>query len=422
VHKKRLIVTSVISLFLVSVLMLGSTYSVFVSSEIDENTNIYETGNLDISYAVDDENVILSLEKPLSNEDANQIYPYRITVTNHGNVSYMFDLILEDTTAGDVMDYKYVMTRVGELEPKTLSSCSRNKIKEGIILAAGESVSIDVRVWISEELPNTELGKSFFATFRIDGEALKEENEEIDNSMLSLSYMKSFSDENDMSYFHDINYINKIKNVSFVDYIDISEAVVSWDMSTGEDGRVMAWLVNHELEGYYNLYVGSASMIYIKNLDYFFSNMRTIDSISFENLNTIFTKSMKKMFYQTGYDSEVFSLDLGKKFDTSRVVDMNGMFMETGYSNSNFKLELGDNFNTSNVLNMDNMFMNVGYKNLELELDLSIFEVENVSSYVSMFDGFSENRKIYVKDKELQDFILNGNFKNLSIDNVLIAS
>ena len=46
--KKRLIITSVISIILVSILFIGSTYSIFTSTDVDQESNVYQTGNLSI--------------------------------------------------------------------------------------------------------------------------------------------------------------------------------------------------------------------------------------------------------------------------------------------------------------------------------------------------------------------------------------
>ena len=54
-NKKRLIITSMLSFLLVAILMVGSTYSIFTSSEADEDLNVYTTGNLDVTYTVSDD-------------------------------------------------------------------------------------------------------------------------------------------------------------------------------------------------------------------------------------------------------------------------------------------------------------------------------------------------------------------------------
>lgn len=164
--------------------MIGSTYSIFTSSDIDENSNIYTTGNLNITYTLSSDNIKFEDITPMSLEERYAITPYRITVTNNGNVPYMFDVILDDTTAGDVINYQYIMTEVGQLDPIALNECTNNVIKEDVIVPANSSVNVDVRIWISDTIQNTEIGKSFYGKLVIDGLAVYDKNTNIDNSIL----------------------------------------------------------------------------------------------------------------------------------------------------------------------------------------------------------------------------------------------
>ena len=105
-NKKRLIISSVVSIFLATVLLLGSTYSIFTTSEISDETNVYTTGNLDVTYTLNEGNIVLSDSTPMSDDDSCWIVPYEIVVTNVGTVPYKFDLILNDTTAANVISYQ----------------------------------------------------------------------------------------------------------------------------------------------------------------------------------------------------------------------------------------------------------------------------------------------------------------------------
>ncbi len=184
--RKRLIITSVISIVLVSILMIGSTYSIFNSSDMDEEKNVYHTGSLMVT-VVDSGNVAISDSTPLSKQNGVLITPYRITVKNEGTVPYKFNVILDPTTATDEINHQYIMTKVGDLEPKRLDTCTNNAIKEDVILLAGASVDIDVRVWISDAVQNTEMNKSFSGKLKIDGVGVYYTNEEVDNSVLTSS-------------------------------------------------------------------------------------------------------------------------------------------------------------------------------------------------------------------------------------------
>lgn len=58
--------------------------------------------------------------------------------------------------------------------------------------------------------------------------------------------MKGLSALDDISYFHSDTYREKIKNVSFVDYIDTTNDVASWDMSEEGDSSIIAWVTNND--------------------------------------------------------------------------------------------------------------------------------------------------------------------------------
>ena len=85
-NKKRLIITSLLSIFLVTILLIQSTYSIFTTTEIDENSNIYTTGDLNITYKVSTTSIQFTDITPMTEAEADSVIPYRIIVTNTGNV------------------------------------------------------------------------------------------------------------------------------------------------------------------------------------------------------------------------------------------------------------------------------------------------------------------------------------------------
>ena len=195
--KPRLIIVSLISIFMVLILFIGSTYSVFTSSSVDDDVNIYKTGVLDVTYTLSEENISFTTDMIVPDDEVLAIKPYRITVSNVGNVPYKFDLKLIDTTATNVIDSKYIMTKVGELESKALVDCKDNIIKDGIIVPANDSAIIDIRIYLSEDIQNSEIGKSFYAKLSVDGVAVYSDNEEVNNSLLVAP--------NDVHIFFDAN-------------------------------------------------------------------------------------------------------------------------------------------------------------------------------------------------------------------------
>lgn len=181
-NPKRLIITSTISLILVSILFIGSTYSVFTTTSPDEEINNYKTGNLNIE-VIGDETTIKNIS-PTKDKDSNKLEPYHLTIKNNGTVPYKCNISLVETTTTDKIDNKYIMTKVGKLDSISLNDCKDNIIKKDIIIESGQTQEIDIRIWISDRVPNTEINKSFFAKIKVDGEATKTNNIKIDNSSL----------------------------------------------------------------------------------------------------------------------------------------------------------------------------------------------------------------------------------------------
>ena len=180
-NRKRLITVSFLSIILVATLYIQKTQSIYTTTAPDEEVNTYKTGVLDIEVIGDTtpiENIL-----PTSIENSNKLTPYRITVINKGTVTYQFNLILEETTSSNKIDNQYIITKVGSLDPKPLNECKNNILKENILVAPNTSVDIDVRIWITDKVPNTEMNKSFFSKLKIVGEATNNTTS-IDNSNL----------------------------------------------------------------------------------------------------------------------------------------------------------------------------------------------------------------------------------------------
>ena len=214
-ENRRLVVTIYITVFLIFILFLSNTYSIFTSENADPNTNVYTTGNLDITYEIDDDNVKFTDAKPISDKDAVSINPYRLKVTNSGNVDYKFNVILEDTTATSVINYKYIMIKVGKYDSISLADTKNNVVREGVIVKANSNVTIDVKIYISDKISNSEVGKNFSAKLSVNGIAIASSLDEVDNSKLISEYqLLSRVDSGSYIVFSDSN-INT-NNVNYV--------------------------------------------------------------------------------------------------------------------------------------------------------------------------------------------------------------
>lgn len=194
------------------------------------------------------------------------------------------------------------------------------------------------------------------------------------------------------AYFKESTYKNYIVTIEFVDYVDTSEAVTTYDLSENKDGSITGWITDNG-DGTYNLYIGSIYDIYTKNMENAFGYMYGLQTINFDNLNTSESTSFNYTFCET----KVTHLDLST-FNTSSAIGMIGMFAKM------YNLETLDvsNFDTSNVTSMWSMFS--GLISIK-ELDLSTFNTSNVTSMGYMFSSM----------EKLETLKLGSNFKTSKV-------
>ena len=160
----------------------------------------------------------------------------------------------------------------------------------------------------------------------------------------------------DTSTFRSSTYKSKIKIINLDDELNPpANIIASWDIGVSQTGNVMAYIVANQTDNtYYDLYIQGDGHLYAnENSQYLFAGLSGVDQINgITKLDVSRVTNMSNMFYSTGANSTIFSLNLGNNFDTSNVTDMSYMFCRTGYNNTSFTLNLGSNFDTSNVTNM----------------------------------------------------------------------
>ena len=197
--------------------------------------------------------------------------------------------------------------------------------------------------------------------------------------------------EDDWFYFW--KHSEVIKNI-YIENVkrEIKDYAYEYDVSEEQNGRVKAYLVeNTNASDYYDLYLIADGMIYPNSdASYYFAFFNKLETINnLEGLDTSNVTDMNYMFYNTGSDSEIFTLDLSN-FDTSNVTDMSFMFYFTGYYSTNLTLDISS-FDTSNVTNMESMFASTGYNSTNLTLDLISLDTSNVTNMSGMFARTGSN-------------------------------
>ncbi len=232
----------------------------------------------------------------------------------------------------------------------------------------------------------------------------------LDNYLVNEQYGKMY---------RSAEYKDKIKNISFVNYIDKDvENKTNWDLTQTSGKRkspaesVIAWLEENGDETY-NMFIGtkkSNQVIFTIGMNFAFYNMKELTDFDFSNLNTSMATNMLSTFREL---PKLITLDL-TMFDTSNVTTMNTMFYVTTNIQS-IKLE---NFNTSKVTDMYLMFYSCD--NLQ-ELDLSNFNTSNVTTMRSFLAWTNklENADLtsfdFSKVKDIGHFANNSGLRNVNL-------
>lgn len=170
---KNIIKISIIifSILLVLVALITTTQAYFNRDNYANNPTEYQTGLLSIEAASKSNSISLSNTLPMSDTDGEKSTPYVFTIRNNGNVDYKFNVKLL-STSDNTFSPEYIKLIVDNEEAKTLSALTDSIIKKDLVLPAGETVDITLRVWLSLATPNTQIGKTFNSKIVIDGQSV----------------------------------------------------------------------------------------------------------------------------------------------------------------------------------------------------------------------------------------------------------
>jgi surface protein len=198
-----------------------------------------------------------------------------------------------------------------------------------------------------------------------------------------------------------LNEIHFIKNSKNEIEIKCKKAIQRYDFSDyANKGYIKGW-IELKNNNKYILYIASPDVIYFPedssnlfwNSERTIFNLKYLEKIEFDNIDTSNVINMSSMFY--GLEN-ITKLDLSS-FDTSNVTDMSDMFAEC----HNVKEINLESFNTQKVTSMSEMFFEC--EKLE-KLSLKNFNTINVLDFDLTF-GYMKN----IKELNLENFEANSN-------------
>ena len=169
----RKVIILVISIIVVLIILSTTTYALFFRKDKLDSTESYTAGILDIVIENNEEGLgetlNLANSLPITDSEGKKSTPYKFKITNKGNLSYTFDLLLNNTTTSNQINADYIKIMIDNNEPVTLSNLENNIIASDLTLNPGESKIISIRIWLDINTPNTEIGKVFSAKITSEG-------------------------------------------------------------------------------------------------------------------------------------------------------------------------------------------------------------------------------------------------------------
>ena len=174
---------SIISAFLISIVMLSGSYAIFSSTQKAENFNTLTVGTLTIDFNDTDSglgNIInLNGAYPESDEDGLKETPYTFKITNTGNVDADYtvkvaddtEMISKDGCSNNLLDKSDIKISIDGETPVLLSDTESNSytITTGT-LKAGENKTHLVRIWLKDSAGNEVLNKHYHGKIIIESQ------------------------------------------------------------------------------------------------------------------------------------------------------------------------------------------------------------------------------------------------------------
>ena len=178
---KRQLLLTLFSILGVTIISLGSAYAVFTSVSKSADYNVIKVGTLNIDFGEDSSNNInLSGQYPMSDEEGLKLKPYVFTIKNTGSLAADYEVFIQDdldminneeeNCANIQLNKDYIRYKLDTAAPANLSSIadSNYKIATGS-LEAGGSVTYTLYVWIREGVGNDVLNKHYHGKIVVNG-------------------------------------------------------------------------------------------------------------------------------------------------------------------------------------------------------------------------------------------------------------
>ena len=175
---KRQLMLTLLSIFGVTMLSIGSTFAIFTVSSKSAEYNVIKTGTLNINFAADASSTVgLNNALPMSDTNGLAQSGTTFTITNTGSLPANYSVSLKDDTDMVTQDNcsakQLAKTNIKYSLDGSTASLLSTAIDSELIsgnLKAGESKTFTLKLWIKEDATNEVLNKHYHGKIVVDAE------------------------------------------------------------------------------------------------------------------------------------------------------------------------------------------------------------------------------------------------------------
>ena len=176
---KRQLLVTLLSIFGVTFVAFGSAFAVFTTTVRSEDYNTIAVGTLNITFGTES-TIDLNGQYPVTDAVGLASTAYTFTIKNTGTLAADYtvhiqddtDMISQDGCSGSQLDKNYIKYSLDGSTVNILGNMANNnnyQISSGT-LAAGDSRTYTIRVWIADGAPNSILNKHYHGKIVVNAE------------------------------------------------------------------------------------------------------------------------------------------------------------------------------------------------------------------------------------------------------------
>lgn len=179
---KRQATIILVSVIVMVVIILGTSYALFMKVDESTNTQVVESGSLSIQF-LSKSQTITTQSIPLEDDEGLSTEGYSFSVTNNGTLDYKYNIYVINV-ANTPVSYDYLMYSIDGSTPALLSTLTSQTdgllMKENGFVAAkgktGDVTTHNIKVWISSDAPTSIAGQKISLKVIVSGEAVEEDS------------------------------------------------------------------------------------------------------------------------------------------------------------------------------------------------------------------------------------------------------